>query len=204
MQEHGAARPAEAPGRIIARLREGNRRFANGLPSVADSSPQRRTALACGQSPGVAVLCCSDSRVAPELLFDEGLGQLFVVRLAGNVVDDAVLGSLQYAIQHLAVRMILVLGHSACGAVTAACSCTFEDLDPATYRLLRAIEPAASAARAHCCLPDELVDTAARANVEEQMRALLQNHVISQAAAEGLLTLQGAWYDLYTGLVEWL
>ena len=204
MQDHNVARPNRSPGHIISDLREGNRRFALGLSSLADSSPQRRAALASGQSPSIAVLSCSDSRVPPELVFDQGLGDLFVVRVAGNVVDDAVLGSLRYAVQHLGVKMIIVLGHSACGAVTGACSRDSEDLDPATYRLLQAIEPAAEAARAQCCIPDELVDTAARINIEEQTRVLTKNASIGQAVAEGLLTIQGAWYDLRTGLVEWL
>jgi carbonic anhydrase len=204
MSEHGAPGSHEPLGQIMARLREGNHRFAAGEPLLADSSPPRRAHLASGQSPAVAVLACSDSRVAPELIFDQGLGELFVVRVAGNVVDDAVLGSLEYAVEHLGVRLIVVLGHSGCGAVTAACTCTFEDLDQATSTLLKAIEPAVAEARSECCALDELVDTSARINVAAQATALLSGPAIRRATAEGNLTIQGAWYDLSTGRVTWV
>jgi carbonic anhydrase len=160
--------------------------------------------LACGQSPTVAVLACSDSRVAPELLFDQGLGELFVVRVAGNVVDDTVLASLEYAVEHLGVRLILVVGHSGCGAVTGACTCDFDAVQGPMAILLRSIEPAVLAARSACCLPDELVDTSARLNVEEQARTLTEAAALHEAVVDGRLTIQGAWYDLHTGRVSWL
>ena len=204
MSQHMAERSYQPPGQIMARLREGNRRFAEGRPLVANSSPARRAELACGQRPFAAVLACSDSRVPPELVFDQGLGELFVVRVAGNVVDDTVLGSLEYAIEHLGVSFILVLGHSACGAVTSACTCDFDGLDQATATLLRNIQPSVEAARTQCSAPDDLVDTSAMINVEQQSRALMRAPLIHQASADGRLVLQGAWYDLRSGLVTWL
>ena len=105
---------------ILAELTDGNRRFASGQPLRADCSPQRRLSLLHCQRPLAAVLACSDSRVGPEMILDQSLGQLFVVRVAGNVVDDIVLGSLEYAVEHLAVPLVVVMGHSGCGAVTAA------------------------------------------------------------------------------------
>ncbi len=204
MSQHLTQQSSQPPGQIMARLREGNRRFAEGRPLMANSSPARRAELACGQRPFAAVLACSDSRVSPELIFDQGLGELFVVRVAGNVVDDTVLGSLQYGVEHLGVGFILVLGHSACGAVTTACTCDFDDLDHATATLLRSIEPSVEAARAQCSAPDDLVDTSATINVEQQSRALMRAPAIQQASADGRLVLQGAWYDLRTGRVTWL
>lgn len=200
--------PRESLSDLLLRLREGNRRFAEGGPRLADCGPQRRSTLACGgQGPAAAVLACSDSRVAPELIFDQGLGELFVVRVAGNVVDDIVLGSLEYAVEHLGVRLILVMGHSACEAVTSACSCQPEELEEAegaAGALLRAIGPAVEAARSTCYFRGDLVDEGARLNVTSQAEALKSSRVITEALAEGWLTVLGAWYDVATGRVSWL
>ncbi|MBN1631547.1 MAG: carbonic anhydrase [Thermoleophilia bacterium] len=189
---------------ILAELLDGNRRFAEGRPRLAPVGPEVRSSLVCDQSPGVAVLACSDSRVGPEIILDRGLGELFVVRVAGNVVDDTVLGSLEYAVEHLGVALILVMGHSACGAVTSACSCHFDELEGATGTVLKALEPAVEAARSTCSLSEGLVDTSARLNVETQVKAVLASPVINEAVAEGQSAVRGAWYDLATGLVSWL
>ncbi|MBN1321972.1 MAG: carbonic anhydrase [Thermoleophilia bacterium] len=204
MSDHPAARPHETVGQIMARLTEGNLRFAQGLPRLADSSPGHRASLAWGQSPAAAVLACSDSRVGPELLFDQGLGELFVVRVAGNVVEDTVLGSLEYAVEHLGVRAIVIMGHSSCGAVTSACACDFDGLEGVTGVVLRAIEPSVAAARSACSDPEEIVDVSARLNMAAQAEALLESPVITGAVAAGDLSILQAWYDLGSGLVSWL
>ena len=104
----------------LDRILEGNRRFAEGAGASGDFSPSRREGLAEGQAPLAVVLGCADSRVPPEVVFDQGLGDLFVVRVAGTVVGASVVGSIEFAAEVLGTRLILVLGHSACGAVGAA------------------------------------------------------------------------------------
>src|SRR5436305_9248189 len=104
----------------LSRLLAGNARFVAHKERHPDESSARRRELVSGQHPFAVILGCADSRVAPELLFDEGLGDLFVIRVAGNIADDAVLGSIEYAVEHLGSKLIVVLGHESCGAVSAA------------------------------------------------------------------------------------
>jgi len=204
MSTSDTSQPQKSVDQILERLTAGNRRFAAGAPRLAAVSPEVRASLVCGQAPAAAVLTCSDSRVAPELLFDQGLGELFVVRVAGHVVDDTVLGSLEYAVEHLGVSLIVVIGHSSCGAVTSACSCSLDQLEGATGALLSAIGTAVEAARSVCAAGDDLVDTSARLNVSAQIDALRASTVIREAIEGGRLAVQGAWYDLGSGLVSWL
>ena len=96
---------------------DGNKRFAEGKPTHERQQANRRAEVAKGQKPFAIVVCCSDSRVGPEIVFDQGLGDIFVVRTAGNVVDDVGLGSIEYAVEHFGSQLIVVLGHSHCGAV---------------------------------------------------------------------------------------
>lgn len=126
-------------------LRAGNRRFVDGAPRRGDASPERRAQLTAGQTPHSAVLCCSDSRVPPKIIFDQGLGGLFVVRTAGNVLDAVALGSLEYAVDHLHVPVAIVLGHDGCGAVTAACSHTPGGASGALESVLCTLDPAVEA-----------------------------------------------------------
>jgi carbonic anhydrase len=107
------------PAQALDRLREGNRRFATAHAAHPHAGVAWARQLASGQHPFAVVLTCSDSRVAPELLFDQGLGDLFVVRVAGNVVDPDVIGSIEYAVDHLHTQLVIVMGHENCGAVTA-------------------------------------------------------------------------------------
>ena len=116
-QEPAAGLPADE---ALARLMAGNRRYVRHKEQHPDQSLARRKKLLAGQHPFAVILGCADSRVSPELLFDEGLGDLFVIRVAGNIVDDAVLGSIEYAVEHLGVKLVMVLGHEKCGAVSAA------------------------------------------------------------------------------------
>lgn len=109
--------PADQP---LARLKEGNRRYASNREQHPDETLARRKELENGQHPFAVILSCADSRVPPELIFDQGLGDLFVIRVAGNIAADDELGSIEYAVEHLHTRLIVVLGHEKCGAVTAA------------------------------------------------------------------------------------
>ncbi len=188
----------EEGGSPWARLMAGNRRYVAGQPTHPDQTPARRRELAAGQRPFAAILGCADSRVPPEILFDQGLGSLFVVRVAGNIVDDAVLGSLEYAVGHLGVHLIVVLGHTGCGAVQAAAAGGTHT--GAITRVIEAILPAVELARPQ---PGALVDNAVHANVVrlvEQLRAA--EPVLAPAVAHGELQIAGAIYNLSNGLVQ--
>jgi carbonic anhydrase len=113
------AAPPTADG-ALKLLKEGNDRFVRGMAAARDVGAKRRALLAKGQNPFAVVLACADSRVAPELVFDQGLGDLFVLRVAGNLTDPFILGSIEYAVEHLHTPLIVVLGHESCGAVAAA------------------------------------------------------------------------------------
>lgn len=115
-QKAGKCTPAEA----ITLLIEGNDRFASGQPLHPRQDPERRAELSTSQQPFAVIIGCSDSRTSPEVLFDQGLGDLFVIRVAGNVVDDHALGSVEYAVEHLHTQLVMVLGHARCGAISAA------------------------------------------------------------------------------------
>src|SRR5262252_9569528 len=114
------ASPALSADEALKKLIAGNERYVRAKVNHPDESLARRKELTTGQHPFAVILGCADSRVSPELLFDEGLGDLFVIRVAGNIVDDAVLGSIEYAVEHLDTKLIVVLGHEKCGAVSAA------------------------------------------------------------------------------------
>src|SRR3954447_12835695 len=111
---------APSASQALTRLMEGNDRYARHKEKHPNETLARRKELESGQHPFAVVLSCSDSRVAPELIFDQGLGDLFVIRVAGNIVDDDILGSIEYSIEHLDAKLILVLGHEKCGAASAA------------------------------------------------------------------------------------
>ena len=208
----GVARPVLAsesvgcgltPDQALELLREGNRTFVAGEHTSVLTGAARRHALAGGQSPFAAFVSCADSRVAPDLLFNRGLGEIFVVRNAGNTVDTAALGSLEYAVAMLKVPLVVVLGHESCGAVSAAASvvndnATFPD---AIGPMVEPIIPAVLAARQDA---GNLVDNAIRANVGRQVRQLrtLPADTLRTPMAAGSLRIVGATYDLDEGMVD--
>jgi carbonic anhydrase len=118
--EHADAAPKVSPTEALARLKAGNERFVASKLEHPRQTAERRTELANGQHPFAIVLACADSRTSPELVFDQGLGDVFVVRVAGNVLNDETVGSIEYAVDHLGAQLIVVLGHERCGAVAAA------------------------------------------------------------------------------------
>jgi carbonic anhydrase len=184
----------------LALLAEGNRRFVAADPAHPHQGEAHRVRLASGQAPLAIVLCCADSRVPPEILFDQGLGDLFVVRVAGNVADDRHVASIEYAAEHLGTRLIVVLGHERCGAVTAAVK--GGQLPGHLPALMDALRPAVAAARP---VRGDLVEGAIIANVEltaEQLRA--SRPILAELVDRGELLVVGARYDLDTGLVEFL
>jgi carbonic anhydrase len=203
----GAALSASVPGagpgaaEVLETLLAGNARFAAGEASRADRSPVRRGAVAGAQHPPAIVLTCSDSRVAPEIAFDQGLGELFVIRNAGNVLDPHVIGSIEYAVAHLGSSLILVVGHERCGAVAAAVA--GGHAEGGVGEVVASITPSVEIARG--LGGDDRVDVTVRAHarrVAELLRA--SGPVISEAVRAGRLRVAAARYDLDTGLVELL
>lgn len=183
-------------------LLAGNERFVAGHPQRPHQDADRRQAVAGGQHPYAAILACADSRVPPEVAFDQGIGDLFVIRTAGQVVDRAVMGTLQYGVLELGVPLVLVLGHSRCGAVKAtiaAAAGSAKPTDTDIDALVAAISPAASAAaRAD---PDP-VAAVVRANIARIVDHLRSAPVLDNALSAHRLKIQGAVYDLDTGRVD--
>lgn len=181
----------------FTKLLDGNQRYSQGHPEHPNQSVERRTDLANGQHPFATVLGCSDSRVPPELVFDQGLGDLFVVRLAGNVADTVAIESIDYSVQHLGVRLIMVLGHDKCGAVTAAVVGHDEpgDVGP----MLRELRPAVAASRN---MPGDKIENAVRENVILTVQKLSSSKELSGMVKSGGLKIVGGIYHLATGKVE--
>jgi len=194
-----ASEPLTAEQALLL-LKEGNRRYRTSHLVHPHQSAQRRIEISRGQHPFAQILSCSDSRVAPEIIFDEGLGDLFVVRVAGNIVDDAVEATLEYGAKHLHVPLIVVLGHRRCGAVTAAVHA--EKVQDHILSLLDAIFPAVQATRGK---PGDPIDNAVRANVSNAVD-LLRNSwpTLGPVSKSGAIQIVGAIYNLESGDVEWL
>jgi carbonic anhydrase len=199
-----------APIEALARLSAGNARFIAGRRErSADTAddPAERARLAAGQQPFAAILTCADSRVPPELLFDQSLGELFVVRNAGNVADPVGEGSLEYAVEHLGVRLVVVLGHGSCGAVKAVCGAGgalpghLADIQRAMPGLREHAEERARAGRS----PEGAIADAVARNATAQAEALLAGSpALAAAAAGGRLAVLPAVYDLAAGTVAFL
>ncbi len=196
------------PRDVWNEMLEGNRRFVSGQPAHPRQDVERRTELAGSQHPTAALFGCSDSRLAAEIIFDQGLGDLFVVRNAGQVISDSVIGSLEYAVGVLDVPLIVVLAHDACGAVGAAIDSTGIDaptLPPYIWRQIAPIVPAvrrvqrdeAAAGRATERVDAELVGREhLRHTVADLLRA---SELIAEAVAEGRVAVVGANYRLDDG-----
>ncbi len=178
-------------------LMDGNKRYVDAGPLHPNQTAERRAEVAKGQHPFAVIVSCADSRVPPEVLFDQGLGDLFVIRLAGNILDDAALGSIEYAVEHLGVRYIMVLGHERCGAVEAAVK---GGKAPGHIgSLIKAIQPAVDKARNE---PGELLDNAVRANVARVVQQVKSSApILKESVRKGDLTVVGARYDLEDGVV---
>jgi carbonic anhydrase len=189
-----------SPDAALARLKAGNARFVSGEPSHPNQSPARRTELAEGQRPFAIILGCSDSRTAPEVVFDQGLGDLFVVRSAGNVVDDVGLGSIEYAAEHLGASLIVVLGHENCGAVKATLD--GGNLTGHVPAIAKAIRPAVKASANRQGDP---LDNAVRENARlEVQRVATSKPILKKLVEEGKVRVVSARYDLDTGRVTFL
>ncbi len=189
---------------LIIRLLEGNARFISGHTSTKDFVHQRAE-LTKSQHPFAIVLSCADSRVPPELLFDESLGQLFIVRVAGNVVDSVALGSIEYAAEHLHTKFMIVLGHESCGAVAATIN--GGEVPPNIASLMKRIKPSVSFVKSRKALlkDAQLVNACVEENVREQMKqSLKQSDVLREMNEKGELAIVGAVYSLESGTVRFL
>jgi len=198
----GAAR--RDPAAILRDLLDGNQRFAGGQAGGPRRKPEDFVPLADGQTPDALIVGCADSRVSPEILFDQGVGDLFVVRVAGNVVSNAgviVKGSIEYAVAELGVPLILVLGHTQCGAVKAVLQHleAKDALPGAIAGLVDVMKPAIAAAKGK---PGDPLDNAIRANVLAGVARLKSlPPIVAPAVKRGKLTVVGGVYDLKTGAV---
>jgi carbonic anhydrase len=192
-------RTAPSADATWADLMAGNERFVEGKPQVRQLV-ELRNALAKGQHPKVIVLACSDSRVAPEFLFDQGLGDLFVVRSAGNIADAIGVGSIEYAVEHLGSTMLVVLGHTQCGAVSAACSAE-KMPTPNLQAIVDKIGPAVTRAAASA-KGDALIEAAVKQNVHQSAKDVLAaSEVLRHFIEDGKLVVVEAEYQLETGKV---
>ena len=182
----------------------GNERFVNGEARFPTVQKDVLAALAKEQQPYATVLGCSDSRVPPELIFDAGFGELFVIRVAGNVISPEVMGTLQYAGVHLRTPLFVVLGHEGCGAVNAALEAKTLSAEPAYIsRLLDDILPGLRDLP-HASSPQQQMRLAVEANVRWSMHQILETPEAKARAVEGRMKLVGGVYELETGRVRFL
>jgi carbonic anhydrase len=184
----------------LAELKAGNEHHARHQYQHPHENAARQRELIVGQHPHAEILSCADSRVPPEIIFDQGLGDLFVVRVAGNVATDTEIGSLEYGAEHLHIPLLVVLGHESCGAVTAAVQGGPPDGHIAA--LVDLIKPAVDKTRG---LPGDPVANAVRTNVEMVVKQLRSSEpTLSELVAHGKLKIVGGVYSLETGKVTWL
>jgi len=198
----GAANPISGDA-ARRRLVAGNARYVAGKPLRLDHASRRET-VAQGQMPFAIVLGCSDSRVPPEILFDQGLGDIFTVRVAGNIADDLAIGSMEYAVEHFGTPLIVVLGHQRCGAVSAAVAAIASGVMPPPHiaSLVTALRPAVEASRG---LPGDAVENAITTHVRRTVAALkASGPVLADAVDHDHLEIVGAEYHLASGRVGFL
>ena len=184
--------------RVLKELLEGNRRFIEEKLQHPHQSERHRRKIVAGQKPVAVVIGCSDSRVPPEIIFDAGLGDLFTVRVAGNIIDNVVMGSIEYAVEHVGVPLVMALGHSNCGAVTA----TVEGGEAVGQigSLAEKIQPAVARVEGQ---PGNKVDNAAKVNVKLVVEQLKNSDpIIAAYYKRGDVNVVGAFYDLESGKVE--
>ncbi len=183
---------------VISRLEAGNKNFVEDKLDGKLQNSNRRSELTSGQEPYAIILSCADSRVVPELAFDAGLGELFVIRVAGNVANNSSIASIEYAVAHLGTTVIVVLGHESCGAVTAAMG--GGDNGHNLNHLLSHITPALAASE-----KDAPVNDVVKKNAELTAHELKnRSSIIRDAVESGKVKIIPAFYNLGTGAVDWL
>ncbi|MBK6490248.1 MAG: carbonic anhydrase [Sphingomonadales bacterium] len=202
----GRMTPHLTPDDALALLKDGNRRFLEDEPLAVHGDRMSRLRMAAAQRPIAAYLSCSDSRVAPELLFGRGLGELFIVRNAGNSLCSTALGSLEFAVTAISVPLIVVMGHENCGALRAAVSVVKDHFGYSANinKVLQPLYPAIMEVGEVCA--HDLVNAAARHNVRRVVRELQEeaSPALRRPQELGTLKVVGAYYELASGEVEWL
>jgi carbonic anhydrase len=194
----------------LQELMDGNRRFVDGTGTAGALTAEERRNLAAGQRPIAVILGCSDSRVPVEFVFDQGPGRLFVVRVAGNIVDPTQTGSVEYAVEHLGASLVIVLGHASCGAVTAAVDTMHESIDELSSgmrSLLGRIRPALRRVNRDLLAGggSDAIESAVRANVIESVEQLRRtSDSLAGRIESGELRIAGAVYSLESGEVDFL
>ncbi len=184
----------------LQQLIDGNNRYVEAQFRHPHQLAERRMEVAKGQHPFAIILTCADSRVPPEIVFDQGLGDLFVLRVAGNVIDDAVIGSIEYAAEHLGTPLLVVMGHERCGAVDAAVK--GGEVPGHIGALVKAISPAVVKARGKA---GDLLDNSVRANVEMVTAKLKSSQpILAHLVEDSKLEVIGAYYDLDDGHVHFM
>lgn len=197
---HHAPKPAMTADAAMRALIEGNARFVAGMPARLRQDDKRLAETAQGQAPFAIVVSCSDSRVPPEILFDQGIGDLFIIRTAGHVVDDVALGSIEYAVEHIGCPILVVLGHERCGAVKAAVA--GGALPGHLPALGKAISPAVEMSRGK---EGDHSENAMRSHVGLTVHALKTGKpILEEFVKSGKLKVVGARYDLDEGRVDWI
>jgi carbonic anhydrase len=205
MTSEASANPMISAHEALQRLLAGNKRFLAGEARFPIVCKETLADLAKGQQPYATILCCADSRVPPEVIFDATLGELFVVRVAGNVVSPEVMGSLQYAGAHLNTPLFLVLGHEGCGAVQAALDSKLHHVEHQSriQILVNNIVPGLAGLDAEAP-PDQQLHDAVAANVRWSMRQLRESAEGSRALSHAKATLAGAVYEIASGSIRLL
>ncbi|MBD2258588.1 carbonic anhydrase [Pseudanabaena sp. FACHB-2040] len=195
-ESSAAARPALSPDAALQKLVEGNQRFAQHQPQYPDQTEDRVREVAQAQYPFATVLSCADSRVPAEIVFDQGIGDIFDVRIAGNIATPEALGSIEYAVVLLGTPLLMVLGHERCGAVTAAVQ--NKALPGAIGTFVEAILPAVTRVKDQ---PGDVIDNVVSANVQYQIEELMRSQLLTERLQSGSLKIVGGRYDLDTGRV---
>lgn len=187
--------------KALIKLQEGNERFVKLKMKHPDSSKKRRLSMLKGQHPFVVILSCSDSRVPPELIFDQGLGDIFEIRNAGNVLDEHIIGSIEYAVMHCGVKLIVIMGHQDCGAIAATLSGKSET------KYIKSLEDSIQPAVEDCIKNGQEVnsDNVVKAHVMQDINELMsQDTELVKYMKEHNVKLVPAYYHLDTGVVEFL
>jgi|SRR5687768_9900717 len=193
--------PVANADEALQRLMEGNERYVANKSTDLNESQSRRVELANGQNPFATIFSCVDSRVPPELVFDRGLGDLFVIRTAGHVIDHAVLGSLEFGVAELKIPLLMVLGHEKCGAVKATVEAVEHNAtaEAEINWLVDGIRPAVEEVKGQS---GDLLDNAVKANVSLTVERLKGSAILSEALEKNELRIIGGRYDLDSGMVE--
>ena len=183
----------------LQKLIDGNKRFMTGELALKDTGSTRRGNLVKGQQPFAVIIACSDSRVPPEIIFDQALGDLFIVRTAGNVVDPIAVGSVEYAVEHLLAPLVVVIGHDYCGAVKAAVD--GGEAPGSINTIIAKLMPSVEKAKATGATGHDLYELATDENIKKTVEELQESPVIKHFLEGEKITLKGAKYFLKTGAV---